>query len=286
MTYDVTYKVYLCLYHFFLFTCVCVISVGKCHWNLRSSCKGKEGYTSLAYEATVDHNKRVHHLAGHHYGAKNDKTIVMTDSHVQAIRDGELYQDLEYEMFVNEDGTMETFVGGYLIADGGYHRWRCLQCPLKHSEDPDVNLFCAALESIRKDVECFFGILKIRFRYIDGKIEVHSFEEIDNVMYVCCILHNMLLEHDGFSDRWRDLDEWADPDADAHEVFDGQEHLDIIEARGVARAGGQLTVGMLRAVADIDEYDVEHDPTWGNLHNALVKNYRIAKQRNALQWLK
>ena len=53
----------------------------KCPFSLRSSCKGKEGYPSLAYEAVVDHHRRILSVTKSHYGARNDKTIIKFDMH-------------------------------------------------------------------------------------------------------------------------------------------------------------------------------------------------------------
>jgi len=43
------------------------------------------------------------------------------------------------------------------MADGGYHRWRILQCPRPHDARPHMKHFSKGLESVRKDVECTFG---------------------------------------------------------------------------------------------------------------------------------
>ena len=59
------------------------------------------------------------------------------------------------------------------------------------------------LESIRKDIECFFGMLKARFRFFLNTIQFHSFLDIEKAFKTSCILHNMLLTYDG-----RDLQEW------------------------------------------------------------------------------
>lgn len=58
------------------------------------------------------------------------------------------------------------------------------------------------LESMRKDVECTFGILKGRWRILKAGIGLHSMEAVDNVWHTCCALHNMLLEHDGLDQKW------------------------------------------------------------------------------------
>lgn len=48
------------------------------------------------------------------------------------------------------------------------------------------------LENVRKDVECFFGILKGRFRILKLLILYRDEETINNLFFTCCILHNML----------------------------------------------------------------------------------------------
>jgi hypothetical protein len=52
----------------------------------------------------------------------------------------------------------------------------------------------AMLESVRKDIEGVFGILKQRFHYLKQFNRMHSHKDIDNSFVTCCILHNMLLK--------------------------------------------------------------------------------------------
>ena len=52
-------------------------------------------------------------------------------------------------------------------------------------------------ESIRKDVECVFGILKGRFRILKAGIRLHGVDNADSIWSTCCALHNLLLEIDG-----------------------------------------------------------------------------------------
>ena len=64
--------------------------------------------------------------------------------------------------------------------------------PTKYPLNADDTEFSKHLESVRKDVECFFGILKGRFRILKLPILFRSRERIDNAFFTCCILHNML----------------------------------------------------------------------------------------------
>jgi hypothetical protein len=87
-------------------------------------------------------------------------------------------------------------MGLYLICDGGYHKWRPLQCPNKHASGDSSASFSERLESVRKDAECTFGILKKRWHILKNHILLHSKEKIDNIVLTCAILQNMLIEHD------------------------------------------------------------------------------------------
>ena len=58
------------------------------------------------------------------------------------------------------------------------------------------------IESVRKDVECTFGILKGRFRILKIGIRIHSIESVDQLWCTCCALHNMFLFADGLSETW------------------------------------------------------------------------------------
>jgi hypothetical protein len=50
------------------------------------------------------------------------------------------------------------------------------------------------LESVRKDVECVFGILKGRFGYLATGFRHRQIDVCENVFVACCVLHNMMLD--------------------------------------------------------------------------------------------
>lgn len=58
------------------------------------------------------------------------------------------------------------------------------------------------VESMRKDVECTFGIMKGRFRILKIGIRLQSIDAVDKLWCTCCALHNMFLEDDGLSVPW------------------------------------------------------------------------------------
>ncbi len=58
------------------------------------------------------------------------------------------------------------------------------------------------LESMRKDVECTFDILKGRWRILKTGIQLHSSDSVTKIWKTCFALHNWLLEVDGLSEKW------------------------------------------------------------------------------------
>lgn len=82
--------------------------------------------------------------------------------------------------------------------------------------------FSEWLESVRKDVECAFGILKIRFRFLRGFVVYHDPFIIENAFKTAAMLHNMLLEWDGLDDY-----NWENTDPDGN-IDDDEVQLPIV----------------------------------------------------------
>ena len=126
------------------------------------------------------------------FGPRNDKHIVKLDAVVAKNRDG-WYNTVTWN-FYDSDGHLKTAIGVYPICDGGYLRWPILVCPYQSAHVASLEgYFSSNLESIRKDVECVFGILKKRWKMIEYGIRFRSIRTVEQVFIVCCILHNMML---------------------------------------------------------------------------------------------
>ena len=162
---------------------------------------GKHSYASIAYEMTVDHSKRFQASTVGHYGSTSDMTIVKFDGFVSEVKLNKLFTEAEFKIQMN-DHKWIVEKGLYLLVDGGYHKWRIMQCPLKHTIEVDKTRWSELAESVRKDVECAFGLLKKRFQFLKNAITWHRKSDIDNAVFSCVILHNMLHEFDGYDKRW------------------------------------------------------------------------------------
>ena len=75
------------------------------------------------------------------------------------IQRGEYLKDNKFTL-KNEKGEEENYTGGWILVDGGYLNWSTLICHLKHSISVKESRWSRWAESMRKDVECTFGILK------------------------------------------------------------------------------------------------------------------------------
>ena len=86
--------------------------------------------------------------------------------------------------------------------DNGYLNWGVTVAPMKVSETRAQLRFSKWLESMRKDVECTFGILKGRWRILKAGVRVQGTSKADMIWKTCCALHNWLLEVDGLNEDW------------------------------------------------------------------------------------
>lgn len=166
-----------------------------------NNCKGKESFPSVAFQCITDNRRRVLGIAPIQYGSRSDKHIVHLDPVVDKIRNG-WYQDVEWE-YVTINGEVKKERGVYLICDGGYLRWKVLICPYASTSEVGCRgYFNTNLESVRKDVECTYGILKKRWRCLDYGVQYRDMKKCEMLFTICVCLHNMLLdlhEDHGFS---------------------------------------------------------------------------------------
>ena len=86
-----------------------------------------------------------------------------------------------------------------LLVDNGYLQWLCTVPPFTITSDMDKIRWSKWLESMRKDVECTFGIFKGRWQILKSGIWIQGIYAVDNIWVACCALHNWLLEIDGLN---------------------------------------------------------------------------------------
>lgn len=173
------------------------VVVEKLSSNLKQNHKGgKSSMTTRSFNLTVDHTRRIIGCAPSAPGRWNDKTLQIYDPVMVNIHEGKLlkvtklYACMQFFsclissrlIIMNNDTCMsiqnETFTlmykdkhgavksalyqGAWLLVDNGYLKWSCCIPPMKYPVRYDEKRWSEMLESMRKDVECTFGILKGR----------------------------------------------------------------------------------------------------------------------------
>lgn len=94
--------------------------------------------------------------------------------------------------------------GCYFIVNNEYLRWSVIVPPLKHTNFRDEIRLSDWIESMRKDIECTFGIPKGRWWVLQYRIKLWGKQNTDKVWITYCGLHNWLLEVDGLAEGWED----------------------------------------------------------------------------------
>ena len=178
----------------------------RCPFRLRQLHLGyKLAHTARTYNMTVNHRRRILSTTTGHPSRFNDKTLVLFDDFVQSIHNNQYGDRFQFVLRdFNADGEIVDvgYRGCYLIVDNGYLKWSVTVPPIKDCNTRREARFSEWLESLRKDVECAFGILKKRWQILKTGIRFHGILNCDMVWLTCCALHNYLLDVDGLSEVW------------------------------------------------------------------------------------
>jgi hypothetical protein len=90
---------------------------------------------------------------------------------------------------------VEKDPGGYLICDNGCLGWPTSICLYSGVENSSLEgYFSTNMESVRKDVECTFGIFKKRWQMLNNGLHYHDIRTCERVFNACCCLHNFMLD--------------------------------------------------------------------------------------------
>jgi hypothetical protein len=155
-------------------------------------------------------------------------------------------------------------------------QWQCLICPFKAPSSAAELRWSKALESVRKDIECFFGILQGRFRILKLPLQYRQHHDIDNMFMTCCILHNIIHAFDGRSEWEQDVD-WAG--------VEGRLNLDFAEPGVDFAAVNAQRYRRARRLASDTAEDVES--SFYTVRRDLVRHYDCAvRVHGEVQWLR
>lgn len=266
----------------------CIGSIDATHvkWNncpmkFKQYHSGRYGFPTRSYQVVVNHKRQCLSVSGGYYGSMNDKSTIRSDPFVSRLLNKKIYENEVFDLY-DHNGIAHEHKGLYLISDNGYHKWRCLQSPMKTPVDRDIQLestWTSMVESLRKDVECFFGAIKKRFTILYGNMRIRSAKMMDDIFRTCCALHNELLIEDG-------LDDWSDgvPNSLQGAEIDGHDDDDV---------GGSLHPALQRIyeranqnlprVVDEDLVEEKHDDHF-SFKRALIVHFSYLWSQRRVKW--
>jgi len=294
----------------------------KLSWKYRQQHLGyKQSLTARSFNVTVNHRRKILHVTSGFPARWNDKTIVKFDQLINNIKNDKLCEKMIFKLFEKmDDGTIVevSYAGAWLICDNGYLHWPMLVPPFKMSSNRMEIRFSEWLESIRKNVECTFGILKQRWRILKTGIRIHSLEIADKIFKTCCALHNFLLDADGVDMPWEgehkcdyedndfeDYNPQSIPNA-VHELYRDYGHLNMIDLSSAGAndmfihenfvtenshdndSNDEDPIGQF---TDTDEHDFTSIRHVNSLsldffRSKLVEHFNILFEQNKLSWPK
>jgi hypothetical protein len=177
------------------------VLVDKVKYNLRQPHLGPHmDITATTYNLVCNHRRRILSTTTGRPATWHQKALKKLHEFVKSLYREDTLVDHHYELneYDNEGNVVTRFyLGAWVLTDNEYHK-SSIPVPLY-----DVR-FSEWLESMRKNVECTFGILKGRWRILKTGIMIHCLEDADQIWKTCCALHNMLLEVDGLDDKWQE----------------------------------------------------------------------------------
>ena len=100
-----------------------------------------------------------------------------------------MYTDYTFTLERQDGGVVEA-KGAWVLCHTGYHKWRETICGFKRTAEPIRKSFAQRCESIRKDVERTFGIIKKRHMMVDYPVRFKDVRDVEAVFRVCCVMHS------------------------------------------------------------------------------------------------
>ncbi len=177
---------------------------------------GKEKKPTLVLEAACDWNLWFWHVAFGYPGTLNDINIWDRSCLLRAFLSGECAKNIDVQFQLDDEFFNKLFFLGkfnttvccthhvlysyiyhfwFIVVDGKYPEIARFLKTISKPLTPIEHFFAAWQESARKDIERAFGVLQRKFHFLVHSIELWYADDINCVVLLCLILHNMMVEY-------------------------------------------------------------------------------------------
>ena len=179
-------------------------SIDCMHWQWRNCpvgwqgqfTRGDIGHPTIILEAVASYDRWIWHAFFGVAGSNNDINVLnQSPLFIDTIRG----QTPTVNFTVNGN----NYNTGYYLADGIYPSWPVFMKGVPVPQLQKHRFFSVRQASLRKDVECAFGLLKKRFNILAIPGRSYSQRTLGLIMRACIILHNMIID----DERGQSLDE-------------------------------------------------------------------------------
>ncbi|XP_071728973.1 uncharacterized protein [Rutidosis leptorrhynchoides] len=154
--------------------------------------RGDHGYPTIMLEAVALYDNWIWHAYFGMADLNNDLYVLNASPLFDSLLTDTAPQ-VPYEI-----GDVD-FDRGYYLADGIYPSWYSFVKGFSSVVDAKRKYFTKKQSTARKDVERTFGILQGRWGILRQPARAYSVNAIKRIMYGCIILHNMIIEDNGFN---------------------------------------------------------------------------------------
>ncbi|MCO5572692.1 hypothetical protein L7F22_026451 [Adiantum nelumboides] len=159
----------------------------------------RKGNYSITLQGVVDADMRFLDIFAGFPGPANDQWVLQNSSlfHLAQANQwlhGSLFQQCGYA------------IREYIIGDGGYYHLPWLLTPFQEPCSESQSRYNYRLSSSRMVVERAFGRLKNAWRILDGVIKNPIVIKVPKIIVVCCMLHNLAINHGMAFDNEMDVD--------------------------------------------------------------------------------
>ncbi|GJW54610.1 ALP1-like protein isoform X1 [Tanacetum coccineum] len=181
-------------------------SIDCMHWDWKNYPKSLHGqfkrstnkYPTLMLEVVADQKLWIWHAYFGVPGTNNDLNVL----YGLPLFDDEIADIASKCPFVVNG---HTYMKCYYLADGIYPAWSTFVKTFSVARDEKTLKFKRVQEAVRKDIERAFGVLQGRWGIIRQPARAMQINILKRIMYCCIILHNMILEDEGFEVNFRDV---------------------------------------------------------------------------------
>jgi hypothetical protein len=249
-----------------------------CSANLKQFATGKEKYPTRAFEVTVNHRRVILSVTSGFYGSVNDMSIVKFDAAVNSLRREPHFLNYEYELY-DCNGDLITEKGNWEICDNGMLKNSTSMNPSKVSVTRHEADWSEMNESLRKDIEDCFGILKTIFSPLKYGLRCHDENQLDDIFKTCCAIYNQRKALDGSDQPWEmEIVDEAEIDGDANQ------DEPAVFRRNRLLIGGHNDDDNNVAQVVYDEEENESEVSYTQRRSKLITHFKHALSKNEVVW--